>query len=266
MSSLEAQWVVDPENWLKGECSFNPDRVANLNLDSLKGHYYVRNGNGVFQKTSGFLVLYFTSEGRTRKTTCCKPYQAWSDSLTQSFLYDTEGRLIEHQQEDRLGYSQQVFDYKAGRLTAERQYIGLIHGNSMLTNAYDHHYRTVDASTLELTISYSHGSVFQKTILRGRATAHDSVVTQVRYPSLDSTTTTYQFASEQLMRIHRRSTNREERVELTYDANNEIESIKQWVNGLLIQEIQFIYAEVSRRISSVVFFSPAQQRMEILTF
>lgn len=92
----------------------------------------------------------------------------------------------------------------------------------------------------------------------------DSTVVQVTYPNLDTTFKTYRYQENRLIGIEVRFEQQLDEIVINYDPQGEITSIHRSFNHEKTEEIQFIYSD--SRLTSAVFYSLAQQRMEILKF
>ncbi|MFM7387320.1 MAG: hypothetical protein ACKO5L_04100 [Bacteroidota bacterium] len=263
-SMVQAQWIENPEAWLKKEYLFSPNTIKKHGIDSLCGTYYVRYGKGVFHKTGGQIFLQFDEGGRATRIQQYKPDSPWLDSLTFTYQYSPSGQLQEEKISDRYGFSQINFQYPKYNLHEESHYIGLQDGRSMLANEVEIHRLKGQNAIWEIHESYKNGNLFKKSSCFKDPVNFDSTVVQVTYPSLDTTFKTYRYQENRLIGIEVRFEQQLDEIEINYDPQGEIISIHRSSNQEKTEEIQFIYSD--SRLASAVFYSLAQQRMEIVKF
>lgn len=261
---VQAQWIENPEAWLKNQYRLSPNTIKKYGIDSLCGTYYVRYGKGVFHKTSGHLKLQFDREGRSTHIIQNRPYASWGDSITFTFQYNPTGQLQEEIKSDRYGFTQINVQYPKDGLREEMHYIGLHDGKIMLANEVEIHRLKGQNATWEIQEYYKNGNLFKKSSCIKDPENLDSTVVQVAYPNLDTTFKTYRYQENRLIGIEVRFEQQLDEIAINYDPQGEITSILRSSNQEKTEEIQFIYLD--SRLTSVVFFSLAQQRMEILKF
>jgi len=261
---IRAQWIENPEAWLKNQYAFSPNTIKKHGIDSMRGTYYVRYGKGVFHKTSGHLKLEFDREGRSTYIIQYRPYASWADSMKFNFQYNQSGQLHEEKKSDRYGFNQINFQYPKDGLREEMHYIGLHDGKIMLANEVEIHRLQMQNGTWEIQEYYKNGNLFKKSRCNKDPENLDSTVVQVAYPNLDTNFKTYRYQENRLIGIEVRFEQQLDEIAINYDPQGEITSILHSTNQEKTEEIQFIYSDI--RLSSIVFFSLVQQCIEILKF
>jgi hypothetical protein len=260
------QLVKDPETWLNGGYSFKESEVLRFGQSQLHGTFVVREGKRVFQKTEGFAEFCFNPQGNIESSTVYKPYLSFADSIAQYFYYNEESLPTTIWKYDQRGYAKTKWDYQNGKAVQESQFLGLNDGREMLSNAYRiEHTLQHDTTTIE-SWYYVEGNLCQKIIIDGDAKDFPVKKTIISYPNEDTTFYRYFYNYRKIQSINIKKGREEYHIQVNYDVQAEVESLKMTKNDNPFKEIQFVYGQTGHNLSSVIFYDSAVNRMEILKF
>ena len=260
------QLIKDPETWLNGGYSFQESEVQRLGLNQLHGTFVVREGKRVFQKTEGFSEFCFNNDGFMESSTVYKPYQGYADSIAQYHYYNEDGMLTAVWKYDQRGYAKTKWGYQNGKVVQESQFLGLNDGREMLSNAYRiEHTLQHDTTTIE-SWYYVEGNLCQRIIIDGDAKDFPVKKTIISYPNEDTTFYRYFYNYRKIQSIDIKMGREEYHIQVNYDVQAEVESLKMTKNENPFKEIQFVYGQTRHNLSSIIFYDSTVNRMEILKF
>ena len=265
-SVVFSQWINEPTHAFGTLPFLNTERIKQAQKNELYGTIYTKLPGEMIQKTSGFVKYQFDSLGQTTSMLSYRPYLAFIDSISYHFK-NSNARLTEIKAMRKMDYSIQLFRYLKDTLRNSEERIGLLKtGEEIQTNSLSYVDQLI-GNELYTTVSYLGGNPYKYIRKNFDSSLHLTCEESIDYLSQDTITTWYTYdENSRLINTRTKVDERVQEITIRYQSNKEVEAIKYYSNGELKNEIQIIYLDGDRALSSVILYDHRTKLMEIIRF